>query len=70
MNDKLPEIINYIIGAGLLAVLLFVLKKKSVEQPLMKVSGLSIQTIITLIYVAIAIYLILIVAILMGWITN
>ena len=42
MIDKLPGVINYLIGAGLLTVLLFVLKRKNVEQPHMKVSGLSV----------------------------
>ena len=70
MNDKLPGIINYLIGAGLLVVLLFVVKRKAAEQPHTKVYGLSLRTIVILIYVGIAADLLLIVTILMGWISD
>jgi hypothetical protein len=68
MADKLAGIINYLIGVGLMTYILFVLKGKSAEQPEMKIYGQPIKTIITLIYIGIAIGAFLITAILLGWI--
>ncbi len=70
MTDKLAGIINYLIGIGFMTFILFIIKRKSVEQPLMKIGGMSIKTIITIFYVGITIYLFLIFAILVGWIKS
>jgi len=66
MADKLPSIVNYLIGIALMVFVLYFLKKKSIEQPHMKFAGLSIKTISILVYVGIALYTILIIAILTG----
>ena len=66
MTGKLAEIIDYLIGAGVMTYMLFVVKRKSAEQPLMKISGLSIKTIITIIYVGLSLDILLIIAILTG----
>ena len=70
MPDKLAGIINYLIGVGFMTYILFVVKRKSVEQPQMKIGGLSMKVITNIVYVAIVLDIFLIIAILAGWIKN
>ncbi len=55
MAEKWGGIINYAIGIMLLVAALFIFRKKAVENPGKKFSGVSIQTIYKIIYVVIAI---------------
>ncbi len=67
MSDQLPGIFNYLIGIGLLTFALLVIKRKHMAQPQLKVMGLSLPTVILLLYIAIAINVLLMIALLMGW---
>ena len=60
----------HLIGIGLMAFILVMLKKKNTEQPDLKFICLSYKVISILIYVGIAINLILIIAILTGLISS
>ena len=66
MADKIAGIIDYLIGAGLLTFLLFVIKKKNAEQPHLKVYGISLPIFMPLLYIGIGIFGILIIATLIG----
>lgn len=68
MAQKLAGIINYLIGAGFMTYFLFVLKGKSVSQPQMKILGQPIKTFISILFIGISIDVLLIMAILFGWI--
>jgi hypothetical protein len=59
MTDKLPEIINYLIGIGLMITVLLVLEQKRKTQPDFTVFGLKFSNLKMMIYVGIAIFTIL-----------
>ena len=66
MTHKLAGVINYSIGIVLLTCALVLLKKKLAEQPGRKIYGLSLKTVIKLIYAGLAAFVLLIIAVLVG----
>jgi hypothetical protein len=59
MADKLPAVINYLIGIGLMITVLLVLEQKRKAQPDFSVFGLKFSNLKMMIYAGIAIFAIL-----------
>jgi hypothetical protein len=59
MYDKLPAVINYLIGIGLMIAVLLVLEQKRKVQPDFAVFGLKISSLRMLMYAGVAIFTIL-----------
>jgi len=66
MYEKIGGISNFIISIVLLTIAAFVIRRKGGEQPGVRFAGMSVKTILILVYVAIVINIVAMVRVLLG----